>query len=1030
MEKFKYLETLSKEQSISYITQLQDKIEELELENKELKETKETSEVAIIRYKGLSEAAFESIFISENGKCVEQNKAAIDMFGYSDEEAYGRYGTEWIALEDRDTVLKNMIAGYSEPYRVTALRKDGSKFPCVLKGKTIYYKGKNLRVTSLNDISIRHDVEQKLYESEKRFESYFNNSPDGIFIADDKGNYLEVNPAACEITGYSKEELLKMSIKDITPEESLELTLNEFKDLQRKGSFNHTLKFIHKTNGIRWWSVKAIKLTSDRFLGYAKDITETIVSQEILINEESRFKMIFDTLSEGVALNEMIFDDNGKMIDYKILDVNQAFYNIANYNKEVKVIGNYATNIYALSPAFITEFWENHKNNTSATQIEYYDTISNKYYIISTSPFIINKFVTSFYEITHRKKTEKMLKESEAKFRNIIDLSPIPYALNDENLNITYLNPVFINTYGYDLEDIPTVNDWWPKAYPDPEYSEYLKKEWFARIDNSKATDAKFEPLEVNIRCKDGSYRTAIVETGSVSDDFSNLQIVIFYDITDRKLAEQEKLESEKRYRLLVETANEGILVAQGPNLKFVNAKILEFTGYSEHELLTHPFLSFVSDDYKDLIKENYVKRMNGDKIDNKYQIQIITKDNVLKWVDMSGVKIEWKGTPAIMNFVSDITDRKHSEELLKESEYRFRNLFEKAIDGIIYLSLKGEIIGYNESFASMHGYTLEEIKKISLQELEVEDISDILQERFARILQGEDVRFEVQHYHKNGSKITLDVSTSIVTSQKESYVVAFHRDITERKASEEEILKKNLELLETNASKDKFFSIIAHDLKSPFSGFLGLTKLMSDNMINLSLNEISEISKNLQDSANNLYKLLVNLLEWSRIQRGLTEFNPVKCNISFIVNQNIDLAYQNAQQKQIKITNNIPDDFEIYVDIPMINTVIRNLISNALKFTERGGNIDIGVSEINNDINNKCIYFKDNGIGIKEEILGKLFKVDQKVSRPGTEGEPSTGLGLLLCKEFINKHNGEIKVESIDDRGTTFYIILPNTIE
>ena len=252
-------------------------------------------------------------------------------------------------------------------------------------------------------------------------------------------------------------------------------------------------------------------------------------------------------------------------------------------------------------------------------------------------------------------------------------------------------------------------------------------------------------------------------------------------------------------------------------------------------------------------------------------------------------------------------------------------------------------------------------------------------------------------------------------------------QDITERKKAEEEIKQKNLELAELNASKDKFFSIIAHDLKSPLSGFLGLTKLMADDTSDFTLKEFYEISRNMQITAGNLYRLLENLLEWSTVQRGLIEFKPVKCELITNVKQILDVHSEQIKQKQIEIHNWIPENTFVFADVQMLNTILRNLISNAIKFTPRGGRIEIGTS-IDSSEDKIEIFVKDNGIGMDKPTLDKLFKIDRIIMRPGTEKEPSTGLGLLLCKEFIDKHNCSIWVESAVGIGSTFYFTLQKT--
>ncbi|MDP1879659.1 MAG: CHASE domain-containing protein [Parachlamydiaceae bacterium] len=235
---------------------------------------------------------------------------------------------------------------------------------------------------------------------------------------------------------------------------------------------------------------------------------------------------------------------------------------------------------------------------------------------------------------------------------------------------------------------------------------------------------------------------------------------------------------------------------------------------------------------------------------------------------------------------------------------------------------------------------------------------------------------------------------------------------------------KTNNELSKLNATKDKFFSIIAHDLKSPFSGFINLTELMANKTENFSLDEFTEHSKSLNKAARNLYKLLNNLLEWAQIQNGSINFTPKDSDLSNLVSQSIDTFYQRAQQKRITIINEVANQQKVYADEKMIDTVLRNLLSNAVKFTRRDGKVIVKSKCFDNGTIQ--IAVEDNGVGIPEDDVKRLFKVEENVGSKGTDGELSTGLGLLLCKEFVEMHGGKIWVESKVSVGSTFYFILP----
>ncbi len=239
-------------------------------------------------------------------------------------------------------------------------------------------------------------------------------------------------------------------------------------------------------------------------------------------------------------------------------------------------------------------------------------------------------------------------------------------------------------------------------------------------------------------------------------------------------------------------------------------------------------------------------------------------------------------------------------------------------------------------------------------------------------------------------------------------------------------IRRQQQQLCALNASKDTFFSIIAHDLKNPFSGFLSFVALMEDSITTWDKNRIIELTALLRTSANHLSALLDNLLTWSRIQRGLIEYHPIRCDLHVMAAHNIAIFTPNAEQKQIVLSNSIPEPMLVSADVNMVDTVLRNLLSNALKFTRAGGTVDVTARSDQQSIE---VSVSDTGVGIAEEHWPKLFQIDVRYKRLGTASEKGTGLGLCLCREFVEQHNGRLRVESEADKGSTFSFTLPATV-
>ncbi len=243
---------------------------------------------------------------------------------------------------------------------------------------------------------------------------------------------------------------------------------------------------------------------------------------------------------------------------------------------------------------------------------------------------------------------------------------------------------------------------------------------------------------------------------------------------------------------------------------------------------------------------------------------------------------------------------------------------------------------------------------------------------------------------------------------------------------SNKEHHKINKELELSNQTKDKFFSIIAHDLKGPIGTFTQITKLLYEKYNSFSENEKMECLKIISNTSNNIYSLLENLLQWSISQRGKIPYNPTSINLTDVTNEIIIILKPTSDNKEIELINLIPKEFTLIADYNMINIIIRNLISNSIKFTNNGGKIEIGIKTHKiNELNTSCIFVKDNGIGMNEGIREKLFRIDNHHLTFGTNDEQGTGLGLILCREFVEKHGGKIWVESEEGKGSTFYFTL-----
>jgi signal transduction histidine kinase len=282
--------------------------------------------------------------------------------------------------------------------------------------------------------------------------------------------------------------------------------------------------------------------------------------------------------------------------------------------------------------------------------------------------------------------------------------------------------------------------------------------------------------------------------------------------------------------------------------------------------------------------------------------------------------------------------------------------------------------------------------------------------------------RFIAKPWEKDD--LILTIKEALKSYDQEKTILQQNEELMELNISlEKKVEQRTQELYELNITKDKFFSIIAHDLKNPFNTLMGFTELLLMNMEDYDQAKLKEFIGILHETSRQSYTLLENLLEWSRSQTGRLQISPESIDLHALVDENIDLLFNHAARKKIKLSNTILSALRARGDINMIRTVIRNLISNAIKYTRENGSIIASALKKEDWIE---VSITDTGIGIKPENQDKLFRIDVNYSTHGTANEGGTGLGLILCKEFINKNGGKIWVESEFGKGSIFKFTLP----
>jgi len=379
-----------------------------------------------------------------------------------------------------------------------------------------------------------------------------------------------------------------------------------------------------------------------------------------------------------------------------------------------------------------------------------------------------------------------------------------------------------------------------------------------------------------------------------------------------------------------------------------------------------------------------------------------------------------------------EIEELRKAYNELQIKEERYRLIAEYANDVIWTQKLDGTISYISPAVERVRGLTVEEAMNQPIDQILTPESLAIsiryFQEQIAAFEAGlplKSFRGEIDYYRKDGTILNTEVITYPITGSDfdKVLILGVTRDITERKQFESQILEQAKQLKELNATKDKFFSIIAHDLKSPFNAILGFSELLKMEALNPDADILVEYASIINSSARQTISLLDNLLDWAKTQQNSFPFMPKSLSINNLINHEIRSLRSNASQKSISLLSMVPHDITVTADEKMISSVIRNLISNAVKFTHKNGSVKVEASLQKDWVE---VSVSDNGVGMSAEAVDRLFRIDKSLSKPGTENEQGSGLGLLLCKEFVEKHGGKIRVESEPGKGSRFSFSIP----
>ncbi|MDP3916086.1 MAG: ATP-binding protein [Bacteroidota bacterium] len=499
--------------------------------------------------------------------------------------------------------------------------------------------------------------------------------------------------------------------------------------------------------------------------------------------------------------------------------------------------------------------------------------------------------------------------------------------------------------------------------------------------------------------------------------------ILVAVDITERKQTEEALRKSEAENRVIIEV---------NPDILFrINTQgfILDYHAPAHTQFYVPPEF-FLGKKIADVMPLDVAQKImetiaiacqSGKMATMEYEL---TKDGKREYFENRIVPMF---DDELLSFVRDITHRKEAEAELSSNYSLLRIAGETAKFGGWNLNLEENRVIMSDEVAIIHGKpkgfypTLAEAISFYAPEW-VDRITSVVSDCAEKGIPFDE---ELEIINVAGKRVWVRAIGEAICGNDGNIVKiqGSFQDISEKKQTEEALRRSEAKFKELNDTKDKFFSIIAHDLRSPFHNIVGFSNLLVRDILEKDYAGIERFAGIIQDSSERAMDLLVNLLEWSRSQTGRMEFLPEMINFGQLTDNVIQLLHDSAENKGISIYTDAPVNLMVCADKAMLGTILRNLISNAIKYTSTGGVIVVKARQNNKEL---LVSVADNGVGIGNQEILKLFRIDQNQSTAGTHNEKGTGLGLILCKEFVDKHGGRIWVESEEGKGSTFCFTVP----
>jgi PAS domain S-box-containing protein len=896
----------------------------------------------------------------------------------------------------------------------------------------------NKKVTGVTALSVivtwRKQAEEALRNSEERHRLLADNAADVISIMDTNGRFTYVSPSIKKLTGHVPAELLNSSFREICVVESVEkiednlaIAREAMQSGEAMGEFRNELQLWRKDGSKIWVDVTTSEMRNKigEFVGILsviRDINERKMAEQALRCSEMKYRSLYESIMDGFACID---------IEGHIIDCNNSFEQMVGYSRQELMKLHFSD--------IIPEKWHEAEKYILENQIipkGYSDVYEEEFirkdgsvfpveiriFAVKNETGMMERMCGIIRDITEQKQAQEELSKSEQLYHSLFEKSnAVMFLIDPTDGSIVDTNNAACKYYGYTREQLNSFN------------ITDLNMLQQSQILNVMAEVVRGNPQRFNFRHKlaNSIIRDVEVYSSPIEIEGRVLLHSIIHDITDRKIAEEALVASEARFRNLLQNVSAVAVQGYSPDgkIQYWNHASEQLYGYSAQEAIGRNIVRLiVSPDMQEQLIQDIQKMVETGKPLVSGEMSLIRRNGSHVDVYTSHAIVQIPGRlPELFCFDIDLTERNLAQQKVKESNEIFRQFLENSPIYIFFKDEHSRMLQLSRNYEELFGKKMEEIIGKTMAEIDPNTFQNELGADDGRILnegikiEGED---EILGRYFSTIKFPITIQGKTVN------IAGFRIDITERKKAEKTLMENEARLKELNATKDKFFSIIAHDLKGPFNSIIGFSDLLIRQIQERDYEGIGRYATIIKNSSQRAMNLLLNLLEWSRSQTGTMDFKPEPIDMVVLINDTVQLFTDAAKQKSLSLFTRIPQEIMVIVDRPMVSTILRNLISNAIKFTHPGGEILISAKCSESECE---VMVSDNGVGIKKEAMEKLFHIHTSYSTIGTNDEVGTGLGLILCKDFVDKHKGKIWVESVRgskiERGsTTFHFTVPRS--